>query len=278
MSSTTVSDSPRTTGPRRGEISGRVRPERGQPVDPGKAAQLRARLRAAHSSVGRHLTTSGAREPSGRSDRWSQGHGTHGGGAVGSNGATAVVSDSGAVLVHGREPQGREMTAVSHDEERPRLGSRPGPGASIPVALRSGGPGDAPATTPPSIDISRELATVVVTLEGLLDDDSSPALVRLLWDLVVGQGNLSVTVDARRLSLSDPALIWVFRVPEREAAFRGGTLAVVEPSPASASAERSRAAAALDCRRARRGAAFGMAAHPAGSARTTQTKERGAPA
>lgn len=111
---------------------------------------------------------------------------------------------------------------MSHDE----LGSR--------------GPGDAPATTLPvlSIDVSRELGTVVVTLEGLLEEDSSPALVELLWDLVVGQGNLSVTLDARRLSLSDPVLIGVFQVLECEAALRGGTLAFVEPSPPSASAQR----------------------------------------
>ncbi len=140
--------------------------------------------------------------------------------------------------------------------------------------LRSRGRGDAPATTPPvlSIVITRELATVVVTLEGLLDEDSSPALVKLLWDLVVGQGNLSVTVDARRLRLSDPAIIRVFQALEWEAALRGGTLAVVEPSPPSASAERNRTVGALDHRRARRAAALGMAAHPAGGPRNTRTE------
>ena len=146
--------------------------------------------------------------------------------------------------------------------------------------LRSRGPGDAPTAARPvlSIDISRESATVVVTLEGLLDEDSSPTLVELLWDLVVGQGNLSVTVDARRLTLSDPVLICVFQVLEGEAALRGGTLAVAEPSPPSASAERNRTATALDYRRARRAAALGMAAHPAGGARTTQPNRRGAQA
>jgi anti-anti-sigma regulatory factor len=132
----------------------------------------------------------------------------------------------------------------------------------------SRGPGDAPPTAPPvlSIGIGRELATVVVTLEGVLDEDSSPALAELLWDLVVGQGNLSVTVDAHRLSLSDPALNWVFRVVEREAALRGGSLAVVEPQP-----ERSRLAASLDQRRACRAAALAKAAHPAGAARARQS-------
>ena len=144
--------------------------------------------------------------------------------------------------------------------------------------FRSRGPGDAPTTSCPvlSIDISRELATVVVTLEGLLDEDSSPAMVALLWDLVVGQGNLSITVDARCLSLSDPALIWVFHVLEREAALRGGTLAFVEPLPPSPSAERDLTGAALDHHRARRTTALGKAAHPAGGARTTQPNRRGA--
>jgi hypothetical protein len=136
--------------------------------------------------------------------------------------------------------------------------------------LRSSGPGDAPAITHPalSIDIRRELATVVVMLEGLLDEESSPALVALLWDLVVGQGNLSVTVDARRLDLSDPALTWIFDALEREAAVRGGMLAVVDTSPR----EQNVTAAALDHRRARRLEALGRAAHPAGRAPAPETE------
>ena len=146
--------------------------------------------------------------------------------------------------------------------------------------FRSRGPGKAPATTSPvlSIDIRRELATVVVTLEGLLDERTSPVLAELLRDLVEGQGNLSVTVDARGLSLSDPSLIRAFHVLEREAAARGGTLTVVEPSPNSPSAEPDRGVAGLDHRRARRAAALGMASHPAGAARTTQPHRRGAQA
>lgn len=140
--------------------------------------------------------------------------------------------------------------------------------------FRSRGPEVAPTTTPPvfSIGISRELATVVVTLEGLLDEDNSPALVALLWDLVVGQGNLSVAVDARRLTLSHRELIWVFGALQREAAHRGGTLAVVEPPLPYSSAEQSFTAASLDHRREGRVAALGRAAHPAGGARTTQTE------
>lgn len=127
------------------------------------------------------------------------------------------------------------------------------------------------STTHPalSIDIGRDLATVIVTLEGLLDEDSSPALVEVLWDLVVGQGNLSVTVDARRLTVSDPALNCLFQILEGEAACKGGRLAVIEAS--SASAERDRTAP-IDLCRARRAAAPGMAAHPAGGARDTYAR------
>jgi hypothetical protein len=139
--------------------------------------------------------------------------------------------------------------------------------------LRSRGPGDASTTGHPALSISirRERATVVVRLGGLLDEDSSPAVVALLWDLVVGQGNLSVSVDARGLTLSDPVLIWIFEVIEREAVLRGGTLAVVERSPPSAPTDQDLTAATLDHRRARRIAAIGRAAHPAGSAGTTPT-------
>jgi hypothetical protein len=149
------------------------------------------------------------------------------------------------------------------------MSSTNGPGS--PPAV---GPGDGPDTAVPvfSIHISRELETVVVTLEGLLDEDGSPALVDLLWDLVVGQGNLSVSVDARRLTLSHAALIWVFRALEREASLRGGTLAVVEPPPRRDPTERSRTRTTLDYRRARRAAPLEMAAHPAGGARTMQTE------
>jgi len=124
--------------------------------------------------------------------------------------------------------------------------------------LRPRGPGDAPATASQvlSIDISRKQATVVVALGGVLDDSGSPMLVDLLWDLVVGQGNLSVAVDARRLTSSDPALLCVFQIIEWEAALRGGTFVVVGSPPPSAPDTRVRRAAAL-----------GRMAHPAGGAR-----------
>lgn len=110
---------------------------------------------------------------------------------------------------------------------------------------------------------------MVVRLDGLLDEDSSQAVVALLWDLVVGQGNLSVAVDARTLTLSDPVLTWIFEVIERESALRGGNLAVVEGAPLPAPTEYDLTAAGLDRRRARRTVAIGRAAHPAGSLGTT---------
>jgi anti-anti-sigma regulatory factor len=123
-----------------------------------------------------------------------------------------------------------------------------------------------------SIDIRRELATVVVTLEGLLDEDSSPALAALLWDLVVGQGNLSVTIDARHLTLSDPVLVWMFQALEREADLRGGTLALVERSPPRAPTAQEMTATALDEHRARRVHAMARAAHPARGQRPARTE------
>jgi hypothetical protein len=104
---------------------------------------------------------------------------------------------------------------------------------------------------------------VVVTLEGLLDEDSAPALAALLWDLVAGQGNLSVTVDTQHLTLSDPVLVWIFQALEREAGVRGGTLALVERSPPSAPTDQELTATALDQHRARRVEGMARAAHPA---------------
>ena len=120
------------------------------------------------------------------------------------------------------------------------------------------------------------MGTVVVVLEGLLDEPGSSAVADVLWDLVVGQGNLSVVVDARRLTLCDPSLMAFCMVLEREAARRGGTFAVVGPSPSLTSPDRDRAVAALDLRRARRAVRLGMADHPAGGAWVPHRSTRGA--
>lgn len=116
---------------------------------------------------------------------------------------------------------------------------------------------------------------MVVTLEGLLEEDSSPALAALLWDLVVGQGNLSVTVDTQNLALSDPVLIWIFQALEREAGRRGGTLALLDRSPPSAPTNQELTATALDQHRARRLDGMARAAHPAGGDWTAATDWRG---
>ncbi len=146
------------------------------------------------------------------------------------------------------------------------------------------GPGEVPTTTRPalSIAISREMYTVVMTLEGLLDEDTSSLLAAALRDLTEDQGNLSVAVDARRLTLSDPALIAVFAVAERAVARRGGTLTVVEPTivqlrPRPAWPEHAhKAATPLDPRRAGLTGGPGRADHPAGGGRVTPSPTRGA--
>lgn len=125
-----------------------------------------------------------------------------------------------------------------------------------------------------SINIKRDLATVVVTLEGLLDEDSSPALAALLWDLVVGQGNLSVTLDAQQLTLSDPVLVWIFKALQREADLKGGSLVLVEGSPPCVPTEQEVTTIALDQQRARRVHAMARAAHPTRGWTAPTDKER----
>ncbi len=85
-------------------------------------------------------------------------------------------------------------------------------------------------------------------------------------------GNLSVTVDARGLSVSDPALVWIFQIVEREAALRA------ERFISSSRHRTARRANQIERRpssiiAARRIAALGKAAHPARGAPTTQTEE-----
>lgn len=138
--------------------------------------------------------------------------------------------------------------------------------------------GDTPATCRPalSIAVTRQLATVVVTLDGPLEEDTCPALRDVLWDLVVGQGNLSVTVDAHSVVVSDPVVMAVFTALRREAAHRGGTLAVLEPYSLPAPPAGHPAGTPLDFSRARRSARRAMVEHPAGGARGTHRTTRGA--
>lgn len=140
------------------------------------------------------------------------------------------------------------------------------------------GPGDAPPTRRPalSIAVTRQLATVLVTLEGPLEEGACPVLASVLSDLVVGQGNLSVTVDARDLVVSDPLLTAVFTTLALEAEHRGGTFAVVEPASPPASRAGHPPGTPLRFSRNPRSARRAMAEHPAGSARRTHRSTRGA--
>lgn len=115
---------------------------------------------------------------------------------------------------------------------------------------------------------------MVVTLAGPLEDRNCTLIRDLLWDLVVGQGNLSVTVDARDLVVSDPVFMAVFTALGREESNRGGKLAVLEPSSLPAPRAGHPPATPLDFRRASRSARRGMAEHPAGRVRNTRRTTR----
>lgn len=144
--------------------------------------------------------------------------------------------------------------------------------------LNPPGRGEATTTARPalSIAVTRELATVVVTLGGPLEAGTCTVLRDLLWDLVVGQGNLSVLLDARDLVVSDPVLMANFTVLRREAAHRGGTLVLLNPSSLPAPPAEHPVGTPLDFSRARRSARRGMTEHPAGGARTSHRTTRGA--
>jgi hypothetical protein len=144
--------------------------------------------------------------------------------------------------------------------------------------LHPSGRGEATTTARPvfSIAVTRELATVVVTLGGPLESGNRTALRDLLWDLVVGQGNLTVILDARDLVVSDPVLVADLTVLRREAANRGGTLVVLDQSSFLAPPAERSPGTPLDFSRARRSARRGMAEHPAGGARTRHRTTRGA--
>jgi hypothetical protein len=116
---------------------------------------------------------------------------------------------------------------------------------------------------------------VFVTLDGPLGEGTCTALANVLWDLVVGQGNLSVTVDARHLVVSDPAFMAVVTALRREAAHMGGTLVVLEPSSLPAPPAGYPSGNPLDISRARRSVRRGMAEHPAGGVRSTHRSTRG---
>lgn len=77
-----------------------------------------------------------------------------------------------------------------------------------------------------SADIARTAAGVVVTVRGEIDHAVPALLEQLLVDLVVGQGNKVVTVDAQQLVARTPAGI-DFAGVAGEARARGSTFTVV---------------------------------------------------
>ncbi len=79
-----------------------------------------------------------------------------------------------------------------------------------------------------TVAISRTSTTVVVTVAGCLDAASARVLDGLLRDLIVGQGNLSLTVDLRDASVVDPASLAVIRTAAQLAARRGGAVTVAD--------------------------------------------------
>ena len=80
--------------------------------------------------------------------------------------------------------------------------------------------------------IGRALGTVVVTVHGDLNAATSPKLAEVLRDLIDDQGNLSVVVDARSLSLSSAVGAAALAVAGHWAQRHGGTLSVAHaPEP-----------------------------------------------
>ena len=82
-----------------------------------------------------------------------------------------------------------------------------------------------------SIVIGRQLGTVVVTVHGDLDVARAGHLGNILADIIDGQGNLSVVVDLRDATTSDPDSLLVFTEAAERARRRGGTVLLNEPHP-----------------------------------------------
>jgi anti-anti-sigma regulatory factor len=93
------------------------------------------------------------------------------------------------------------------------------------------------------LTISRALATVVVTLHGMLDRQGAGQLETALRDLIEDQGNLAVVVDASHLTGSDPAAAIIFCQASVWARRRNGSFMVNDPADILSS-ELARAAAA----------------------------------
>lgn len=76
--------------------------------------------------------------------------------------------------------------------------------------------------------IGRALGTVVVTVDGELNVESSELLARVLSDLIEGQGNLAVAVDLGK-AIVDPEAVTVFAEAAQRASRRGAKFILEKP-------------------------------------------------
>ena len=83
----------------------------------------------------------------------------------------------------------------------------------------------------PSIAIARAAGTVVVTVRGELDAEQSQHLGGILVDLIDGQGNMSIVVDLRDASATDPDCLWML-TEAAERAHRRGAMIRLDAAPA----------------------------------------------
>lgn len=81
-----------------------------------------------------------------------------------------------------------------------------------------------PADDWTSISVARSAGTVVVTVRGELDAESSQHLGGILADLIDGQGNLSILVDLHEARAADPDCLWMLTEAAERAHRRGATM------------------------------------------------------
>ena len=95
--------------------------------------------------------------------------------------------------------------------------------ARLPGLIRGGR-----GTPAVSLVVGRALGTVVVTVDGALNLDSSELLARVLTDLIEGQGNLAVAVDLGK-AIVDPEAVTVFAEAATRASKRGTRFILEKP-------------------------------------------------
>ena len=97
-------------------------------------------------------------------------------------------------------------------------------GEAWPPSLNRGA-GDTPEL---SLVVGRALGTVVVTVDGALNLESSELLARVLSDLIEGQGNLAVAVDLGK-AIVEPEAVTVFAEAATRASERGAKFILERP-------------------------------------------------